>query len=184
MTLVSQVNTKSYRDYVRNDLYAHDGDDRSCTGAQHDPARQNIKKRFESFGLARRCLSGRTGISGLLTTRKESFWIRSSGNKKWLGDVVDGFGSYGPIALETNSTDPMTKVTTTRYTYSYTVIAGTGTANVTLSTGTDLAGNVVTSVPTSGGSVPGGRHSADRDVEFTGGHADECVADPRDGRVQ
>jgi formate dehydrogenase major subunit len=32
--------------------------------------------------------------------------------KKWLGDVVDGFGSYGPIGLETNSTDSATGVTT------------------------------------------------------------------------
>jgi hypothetical protein len=46
----------------------------------------------------------------------------------------------------------MTKVSTTQYTYSYTVSTGTGTANVALSTGTDLAGNVVTSTPTSGGS--------------------------------
>src|SRR5439155_24776795 len=46
----------------------------------------------------------------------------------------------------------MTKVDSTHYTYAYTVQGGTGTANVTMSTGTDLLGNVVTSVPTSGGS--------------------------------
>jgi hypothetical protein len=49
--LVSQVSTKSYQDYLRNDLYAHDGDDRSCRGAQHDPAMRAIEERFESFAL-------------------------------------------------------------------------------------------------------------------------------------
>jgi hypothetical protein len=47
---------------------------------------------------------------------------------------------------------PMTKLDSTHYTYTYTTQAGNGTANVTLSAGTDLAGNPVTSVPTSGGS--------------------------------
>ncbi len=46
----------------------------------------------------------------------------------------------------------MTKVSATRYTYTYTVSSGNGMANVNLSTGTDLAGNVVTASPTSGGS--------------------------------
>src|SRR5439155_829162 len=46
----------------------------------------------------------------------------------------------------------MTKVDSTHYTYSYSVQGGSGTANVTLSTGIDSAGNVVTSIPTSGGS--------------------------------
>jgi hypothetical protein len=50
--LVGQVRVESYRDYLRNDLYAHNGDDRSCQGAQHDPALRKIKTRFESFGLA------------------------------------------------------------------------------------------------------------------------------------
>jgi hypothetical protein len=44
----------------------------------------------------------------------------------------------------------MTKVDSTHYTYSHTVGAGNGTATVALSTGTDIAGNVVTSAPTSG----------------------------------
>ena len=44
----------------------------------------------------------------------------------------------------------MTKVDSTHYTYDYTVQGGNGTATVTLSVGTDLAGNVVTSTPTSG----------------------------------
>jgi hypothetical protein len=50
--LVGQVQVKSYRDYLRDDLYAHNGDDRSCQGAQHDPAMRKIKADFESFGLA------------------------------------------------------------------------------------------------------------------------------------
>src|SRR5439155_17810332 len=44
----------------------------------------------------------------------------------------------------------MTKVDSTHYTYGYTVQAGNGTATVTMSVGTDLAGNVVSSAPTSG----------------------------------
>ncbi|MEK6823057.1 MAG: Ig-like domain-containing protein, partial [Nanoarchaeota archaeon] len=44
----------------------------------------------------------------------------------------------------------MTKVTTTQYTYVHTVGAGDGAATVALSVGTDAAGNVVASVPTSG----------------------------------
>src|SRR5206468_9111297 len=44
----------------------------------------------------------------------------------------------------------MTKVDSTHYTYVYSGQAGTGTATVTLSTGTDLAGNVITATPTSG----------------------------------
>ena len=44
----------------------------------------------------------------------------------------------------------MTKVTVTEYTYEYIIPTGDGTGTITLSTGTDLAGNVITSVPTSG----------------------------------
>jgi hypothetical protein len=44
----------------------------------------------------------------------------------------------------------MTKTDSTHYTYTYTVGSGHGTNTVSLSTGTDLAGNVVTSTPTSG----------------------------------
>src|SRR5205823_12091592 len=45
----------------------------------------------------------------------------------------------------------MTKVDSTHYKYVYTVQAGNGTAAVTMSLGTDLAGNVVTATPASGG---------------------------------
>ena len=44
----------------------------------------------------------------------------------------------------------MTKVDSTHYTYTHTVGAGNGTATVALSAGTDVAGNVITSAPTSG----------------------------------
>src|SRR5205823_2939097 len=53
----------------------------------------------------------------------------------------------GGTALAATS---MTKVDTTHYTYLYTVQAGIGTATVTMSVGTDLAGNVVTATPASG----------------------------------
>jgi len=45
----------------------------------------------------------------------------------------------------------MTKLDATHYTYVYTVQAGSGAAAVTMSTGTDVAGNVVAATPTSGG---------------------------------
>src|SRR5439155_1628116 len=45
---------------------------------------------------------------------------------------------------------PMTQVDSTHYTYLYAVQTGNGTATVTMSTGTDLAGNVITAAPTSG----------------------------------
>src|SRR5204862_684539 len=44
----------------------------------------------------------------------------------------------------------MTMVDITHYKYLYTVQAGNGTATVTMSIGTDVAGNVVTAAPTSG----------------------------------
>ena len=45
----------------------------------------------------------------------------------------------------------MTKVSSTVYSYDFTVGSGDGIATVTLATAQDLAGNVVTSTPTSGG---------------------------------
>jgi hypothetical protein len=44
----------------------------------------------------------------------------------------------------------MTKVSATEYTYSYSAVAGDGGCTIALSTGTDLAGNAITSAPTSG----------------------------------
>ncbi len=46
----------------------------------------------------------------------------------------------------------MTKVSNTVYTFSYTVASGRGPVDVSLSTGTDLVGNVVVATPTSGAS--------------------------------
>jgi hypothetical protein len=57
------------------------------------------------------------------------------------------------IAISGNNTltaTAMTKTDSTHYTYTYTAGTGDGTDTVALSTGTDLAGNVVTSAPTSG----------------------------------
>jgi hypothetical protein len=57
------------------------------------------------------------------------------------------------IAISGNNTltaTAMTKTDSTHYTYTYTVGTGDGTDTVALSTGTDLANNVVTSAPTSG----------------------------------
>src|SRR5207244_1328034 len=50
----------------------------------------------------------------------------------------------------TMSLTNMTKVDSTHYTGTHLVAAGNGTATVALSTGTDLAGNVIISAPTSG----------------------------------
>ena len=44
----------------------------------------------------------------------------------------------------------MTKSSDTVYTYNYSVPTGDGTGTISLSTGTDIAGNVITSTPTSG----------------------------------
>jgi hypothetical protein len=49
--LVEQVSRDSYMNYLQNNLFAHDGDDR-CYGPAHDLARQNIQERFEGFGLS------------------------------------------------------------------------------------------------------------------------------------
>ena len=48
--VVDQVSKESYTNYLQNELYTHDGDER-CFGPQHDLARQRIKELFESFGL-------------------------------------------------------------------------------------------------------------------------------------
>ncbi len=48
--VVGQVSKESYTNYLRNDLYTHDGDER-CFGPQHDLAQQRIRELFESFGL-------------------------------------------------------------------------------------------------------------------------------------
>ena len=48
--IVEQVSIDSYSNYLENDLYTHDGDER-CFGPQHDLARERIRELLESFGL-------------------------------------------------------------------------------------------------------------------------------------
>ncbi len=48
--LVGQVSLESYTNYLQNELYTHDGDER-CFGPQHDLAQARIRELFESFGL-------------------------------------------------------------------------------------------------------------------------------------
>jgi predicted heme/steroid binding protein len=54
--------------------------------------------------------------------------------------------------IESVGTSDMTKTSDTVYTYSYTVPSGNGTGTISLSSGQDLAGNTITSTPTSGSS--------------------------------
>jgi len=49
--LTRHVSVDSYTRYLRDDLFAHDGDDRSCSGPEHDLARARIQQRFLGFGL-------------------------------------------------------------------------------------------------------------------------------------
>ncbi len=48
--VVGQISRESYTNYLREELYTHDGDER-CFGPQHDLAQQRIRELFESFGL-------------------------------------------------------------------------------------------------------------------------------------
>ena len=52
--------------------------------------------------------------------------------------------------IATVSATNMTKSSSTVYTYSYNVPSGNGSGTISLSNGTDAAGNVITSTPTSG----------------------------------
>ncbi len=47
----ARVREESYRHYLDDMLYTHAGDDRSVTGPEHDPARDNIEMLLTSFGL-------------------------------------------------------------------------------------------------------------------------------------
>lgn len=50
--IVGRVNQSSYQRYLDDELYTHLGDNRrGRTGAEHDPARDNIFDIFQSFGL-------------------------------------------------------------------------------------------------------------------------------------
>ena len=47
-----QVSVTSYQNFMNNSLYTHNGNSRGESGAQHDPARNNIRSILESYGLA------------------------------------------------------------------------------------------------------------------------------------
>ncbi len=49
--IAGQINVASYRHYLDDVLYTHNGHNRGRFGAQHDPARNNIYTTFQSFGL-------------------------------------------------------------------------------------------------------------------------------------
>jgi len=49
--IADQIQVASYQDYLDNALYTHDGDNRGVGGPDHNPARDNIRTIFESFGL-------------------------------------------------------------------------------------------------------------------------------------
>jgi Zn-dependent M28 family amino/carboxypeptidase len=50
--IVNQVDKNQFRSYMDTQLYTHDGDNRRAgTGAQHDPARNNIAAFFTGLGL-------------------------------------------------------------------------------------------------------------------------------------
>lgn len=51
MDVVNQIDVDTFRHYFDDLMYAHDGDDRSPYGPQHDPARDNIEATLRSFGL-------------------------------------------------------------------------------------------------------------------------------------
>lgn len=51
LTIVNQVRLDSYRAFLDNQLYTHNGDSRGPAGPQHDPARTNIYNIFSSYGL-------------------------------------------------------------------------------------------------------------------------------------
>src|SRR5439155_16253265 len=76
-----------------------------------------------------------------------SLAITASFNKPMADLPVTKIAISGANTLAATN---MTKVDSTHYTYTHTVGAGNGAATVALSVDTDLAGNVITSTPTSG----------------------------------
>jgi len=49
--IADQIELSSYQHYLDNELYTHDGNDRGVGGADHDPARDSIALRLQTFGL-------------------------------------------------------------------------------------------------------------------------------------
>jgi len=66
--IADQIDLTSYRYYLDEVLYAHDGDNRGIEGPEHDLARDNIVTTFESFGLP---------------VERQDFWFES-----WLASNV------------------------------------------------------------------------------------------------
>jgi hypothetical protein len=75
--------------------------------------------------------------------------ITATFNEDMADDPVPKIIITGSGIADVTASD-MTKVSVTEYTFEYIIPTGDGTGTVTLSTGTDLAGNIITSVPTSG----------------------------------
>ncbi len=49
--IADQVEVSNYQQYLDNELYTHDGNDRGVDGPDHDPARDSIALRLQTFGL-------------------------------------------------------------------------------------------------------------------------------------
>ena len=47
-----EVSLASFQSFLNDDLYTHQGDNRGPSGADHDPARDNILAIFQSYGLS------------------------------------------------------------------------------------------------------------------------------------
>lgn len=77
----------------------------------------------------------------------DSLTITATFNEAMADSPVPKISISGSNTLAATN---MTKTDTTHYYYTHTVGAGDGTATVALSVGTDVAGNAITSAPTSG----------------------------------
>ncbi len=81
----------------------------------------------------------------------DSVTIKATFNESMKDSPITKIEITGSGISNTAATE-MDKTSATEYTYEYTVPSGNGTGTVSLSVGTDLAGNVITETPTSGAS--------------------------------
>ena len=51
LDIVNEVSRSSYHDYLYNDLFTHNGNNRAWSGADHSSCRDAILNTFNSFGL-------------------------------------------------------------------------------------------------------------------------------------
>ncbi len=51
LAAANQVSQASYQGFLNDSLFTHTGMSRGRTGAQHDPARDNIHDLLQSYGL-------------------------------------------------------------------------------------------------------------------------------------